>query len=68
MARLCGGDCRGCYERLLGNLEYRHAISNRGARERLSPENERNGDLKEAWYITISRSKRSKSRSDTRDM
>jgi hypothetical protein len=27
MARLCGSDCRGCYERLLGELEYRYAIS-----------------------------------------
>jgi nucleoside phosphorylase len=41
---------------------------NRGARGRLSPESKGNGDPKEAWYITISRSKRSKSRSDTRDM
>jgi hypothetical protein len=39
-----------------------------GTRERLGPESERNRDPKEAWYITISRTKRSESRSDKRDM
>src|SRR3984957_11190597 len=27
MARLCGSNCRGCYKRFFGELEYRYAIS-----------------------------------------